>query len=625
MKLLLCKRGDHPTVDFAFHELCRYLTKIDGSLTLETTEDASANEAIAVGLDGSILPSPEDEIKIDVKNGKGVITASNERALLIAVYRFLREIGCRFLFPGNEGERIPALTLTPEALTVHAAEKASYHHRAVCIEGAVSYDHVYHMIDWLPKVGMNGYYFQFLLPKTFFIRWYEHECNDTMEKTPITEEDVLRFQDQLVGEIKKRGLLYHAVGHSWTCEPFGIRGTGWGQSLEEIPPETRRFFAEVDGKRELWRGIGLNTNLCYSNPAARNRVTDAIVSYCKEHPAVDYLHFWLADDSNNQCECPSCRKMRPSDFYVMMLNELDEKLTAEGISAKIVFLIYVDLLWAPETLRIQNPDRFVLMFAPITRTYSKAFADYDAGESAEEAPFVRNRLTMPRSVGENMGHLSRWQEQFKGDSFDFDYHLMWDHLRDPGYYECARILHTDMVNLEKLGLNGMLSCQLQRAAFPTGLPMYAMAAGLWDKTSSFEDVAVDYFASAFGEDGKAVEEYLKTLSSLFLPPYLRRELPAISEEAAASFAKIRPVVEDFRDRFLVTNENKNFSWKALAYHADYCLILADLLLCRARGEKENAEIKAEEFCSFLKRTEPILHPLLDVWNATHTLVYGEGM
>ena len=64
---------------------------------------------------------------------------------------------------------------------------------------------------------------------------------------------------------------------------------------------------------------------------------------------------------------------------------------------------------------------------------------------------------------------------------DFDYHFMWDHFLDPGYYEMARILFRDMQGLHKVGLNGMMSCQTQRSFLPTGFGMAAMAAALWDE------------------------------------------------------------------------------------------------------------------------------------------------
>ncbi len=55
-------------------------------------------------------------------------------------------------------------------------------------------------------------------------------------------------------------------------------------------------------------------------------MTDAVVAYAQQHPEVDLLHFWLADGANNQCECEQCAPTRPSDFYIMMLNDIDRAL-----------------------------------------------------------------------------------------------------------------------------------------------------------------------------------------------------------------------------------------------------------------------------------------------------------
>lgn len=78
----------------------------------------------------------------------------------------------------------------------------------------------------------------------------------------------------------------------------------------------------------------------------------------------------------------------------------------------------------------------------------------------------------------------------------------------------AEILFDDMKSLDKIGLNGMVSCQNQRTFLPTGLGMNAIAAALWDKTAQFEDVAAKYFLDAFGEDGAKVKEYIARLSEL---------------------------------------------------------------------------------------------------------------
>jgi len=132
-----------------------------------------------------------------------------------------------------------------------------------------------------------------------------------------------------------------------------------------------------------------------------------VVEYSKNNSEIDYLHFWLSDALNTQCECENCKDTIPSDFYVMMLNEIDEKLARAGLDTKIVFLIYFDLLWEPQKERIKNPDRFVMMFAPFSRTYSKAYAESDLSGRAPLAPYERNRLVMPRSVEENVARLRR--------------------------------------------------------------------------------------------------------------------------------------------------------------------------------------------------------------------------
>lgn len=619
MRIIIAKIGNNPTVTFAFEELIRCLKSMDNRLFIDERAygkyDENVENVLWIGLNGKVKAAVDDEIKIAVQGGDGYITGSNERSVLIAVYRFLKELGCRFILPGSEGELFPKCVFDTGKLNVQVSEKASYRHRAVCLEGHVSYEHVRDMIDWIPKLGMNGYYVQFQVPYCFFNRWYSHEHNPTLKDEPVSLEDTLHMYKRLEEEIFKRNLLYHTVGHGWTCEPFGIPGNSWAEWSAKLAPEMKQYLAEVDGKRGFWGGVPMNTNLCYSNPEVRRRMTEAVVEYCRRNPKVDYLHFWLADGENNNCECQECQKMRPADYYVMMLNELDRKLTVAGIDTKIVFLIYVDLLWGPEHYRLENQDRFVLMFAPITRTYSKSLTEIDAINREQLPPYVRNNLEMPKFVEENIGHLTYWQEQFEGDSFDFDYHLMWDHLLDPGYYECARILHKDMVGLEGLGLNGMVSCQVQRICFPTGLPMYAMAGALWNRESDFETVAGEYYRAAFGKKAEAVSDYMKTLSRLFNPSYLRGELLQLSSEAAADFAHVKQVVQAFREAYIDPEVESNVFWKYLAYHAEYCLILAEVLQHRALGETEMVRKSGERLKHFLDSTELELHHVLDTGNA----------
>ncbi len=623
--------GNHITISYAAAELKNYLERISGEKAIITSResyDPSEKGALWIGLTHS-FPGLEvvkvedsifdDAVYIKVKAKEGIIAGINRRSVLLGVYRYLTELGCRWVRPGTEGEFIPKLALADTFVEV--TEAASYRHRGICIEGAVSYEHVRDIIQWAPRVGLNGYYIQFREAYTFFDRWYSHLNNPLKEPEGFSLADARRLVAMAVDEIKKRDLIYHGVGHGWTCEPFGLEGLSWDPVEVEIKPEVAQYLALVNGERKLWKGVPLNTNLCYSNPEVRRVVTEEIANYIQTYPEIDIMHFWLADGSNNQCECERCCTARPSDFYVQMLNELDELLSERGLDTKIVFLIYVDLLWAPEKNGIKNPDRFILMFAPITRAYIKPFTPEKV--LPKVPPYERNRLSFAGDVGENIAFLRSWQDIFQGDSFDFDYHFMWEHYKDPGYIQIAEIMHKDIQNLEDIGLNGFISCQTQRSFFPTGLGVMLMGWTLWNKQLTFEEIAKEYFDAAFGLDGRRCYSYLRSLSELFDPSYLRGSKLLPDEAMAQSFAKIPQVIEDFKpiiERNIDSDDTCHAaSWRYLKEHAYIYQELAQALEMVARDNLDAALEKWELIKKRVQEREDLLHPVLDVWLFIRTL------
>ena len=635
-RIRLGQIGNGKVTDFAVQELVKYLKQMDPKLVVDVLQvsqpDASYGQIIWVGCDAALSahvpavkePAVDDAIAVSIQENSGYITGSNERSVLLAVYRVLKALGCDWVRPGKEGERIPQKPI--DTMNMEICEAASYRHRGVCIEGADTYENILDMIDYLPKVGMNEYFIQFLVPGTFFERWYRHESNPYLEKEEITRQDVAAMTVSLEKEISRRGIGYHKTGHGWTCEPFGIDGTGWDTDRDYgLSDETKQYLAEVNGKRELWGNVPLNTNLCYSNPQVRGKMTDAITAYCKENPNVDVLHFWLADGSNNHCECSECVKKRPSDWYVTMLNELDEKMTAAGVTTKVVFLIYVDLLWEPVETKIQNPDRFILMFAPITREYGKNYSDFLEFDG-ELPPYVRNKLQMPKSLAQNLEHLRRWQAQFSGDSFDYDYHLMWAHMADPGYEKCARNLFEDMKDMHKIGINGMVSCQVQRCFFPSALPFNMMANALWDESCDFEEKALAYYQAAFGEEGAAVHQYLKKISDLFM----LYDSPAFGSANSANgpfcqdYVELKETIAAFQsviERGVQADGPCQEEWKMLQLHSAYVSLLAKGLEHIERGEMKEGQEAGEQTLDLLKRNELAVQKVLDV-NNTNRVIGG---
>jgi hypothetical protein len=619
MRKVVRAASSNPTIQFAKHELERYMDAIDGG------QDTPYSAEIRIGLFSEMFPGRDhvaakfdDEIHIDIQNGSGIVAGINPRSCLLAVYRLLREAGCRFLRPGENGEYIPKKYWRD--VSVQAEEKPSYRHRGICIEGAVSRELFLDMIDWLPKNGMNSYFVQFRSGHTFFERWYAHRHNPGMKPEPKTAEEIRGFVEEGIEAIKLRGMIYHEVGHGWTCEPLGIPGLGW-DVVTDVPTGASDAFALVGGRRELWGGIPLNTNLCYGDKKNRDLITESIVSYLQQNPGIDILHFWLADGMNNHCECPKCAGTRPSDFYIEMLNRLDERLSELGIDIKIVFLIYYDLLWLPEKQRLLNPDRFILMFAPITRTYSRTFSP--AFELPDLPPYVRNRLSFPTSVEGNAAFLKAWQTYFSGDSFDFDYHLLWDQFKEPTYEDLSQVLHDDIRNLRDIGLNGLMSCQVQKSFFPSPLPVDVLAQTLWNRDADFDELANDLYSAAYGKDGMAVRAILQRLSRMFHPQWLRLEEPAVN---AAQEMRLKEVPETLRQLRSViaaghgeTEPCRLESWRLLELYCTYAEKLAEFFLELSRGNAGDARKALDELIRWAFSEEENLGYAFDCDTMRYTL------
>lgn len=592
---------------FARQELDRYMQRITGQ---------NAHN-IMLSVEGETSSPYDDRYTIDISAGQGTITGSCPRSLLIAVYRFLFLIGCRFLLPGVDGESIPQRPLT--ACTALESRTVPMRHRGICIEGAVSRENVLDMIDWLPKIGCNSYFIQFREGHNFFERWYTHQGNTLRQPEPYSTDDSRRITQDAEREIAKRSLIYHKVGHGWTCESIGYPSGGWHKaSSEPLPEETRSLLAQVNGKRAFFGDIPLNTHLCYSNKEVRRRMVQEIVTYARENSQIHMLHIWLADNYNNICECENCRQHSQTDWYVLLLNEIDAALTAQGISTKLVFLIYFELLWPPKAFHLLHPERFVLMFAPITRTYTQPFYN-EAEDICRTNPpplpdYVYNQMVFPSDVKENLSFLYHWQKEFSGDSFDFDYHLMWDVDRESGGLKLARILYEDCQKLKRMGLNGLISCQQGRASFPSGIAQYIMGRTLFEPTCPFADLVEEYITAAFPGNPHGALSYLQLLSNGFSHPYMRGEDEGKTDaDYAALFSdtlcRLQMVSPDIA---LSADAYGTRPWQVLKASLPIFQQLAYALKRRAEGAAlEEMKQEADRLRDLVSSAEETIQPDLD--------------
>ncbi len=632
MNINLIIDSNETTLLYAAVELRSYLSLLDLGLSFSMNAPTAQYhinfkvnpDLTAYGLPKVSNPQLDDQYYINISADQGYIIGSNTRSVLLGVYRYLHLIGFRFLYPDKNYDFIPSLS-TIEQLYVNYHATADERHRGICIEGANSIKNILDFIEWMPKIGYNSFFIQFRIPYTFMARWYHHELNPFLADESFDESTLQQYSDLIDDALTTRSLLHHRVGHGWTSEAIGYPSLGWMSADTDIQDNIQPLLAKINGKRELFQGVPMNTNLCYANSEVIERFTESVVAYAKEHTEIDYLHIWIADEPNNICECDECIKTTPADQYVSILNIIDEKLSRNGLATHLVFLLYQELLWAPKKERLHNPKRFTLMFAPITRTFEKSYPVDIACVNPPE--YIRNKIQLPINIEENISFLKEWQNVFSGDSFVYDYPLGRAHYGDLGYLGIAKIISDDIKNLTHLNMNGYISCQELRAGLPNAFPNYIMGYTLFNKDVTFDQIQSEYFKHAYGDDFSSVITYLSDLSSLCSPDYFNGKGSRYSEKLFENYETVFTKIKEFQtvietnvksyeseeNKKLPNNQVHKFFWKLLDYHAEYSLRLTKALSSLASSNLTLANKHWSDFHNYICNNEINHQASLDVY------------
>jgi hypothetical protein len=625
----------------AGHELARYGRRLTGSrwdaaaATCVTQEGQTVWLGIVDQLPAppagrALTPDPWDDGYALWREGDvAFIAGRNARSVLYGVYALLEQQGVRYLRPGPQGEVIPHV----EELALPAAplvEEPRYRHRGICLEGAPSLAHALDMVDWCAKKRLNTLFLQFFSSRYFYNLWAERTYNPQYADEPIGEAEALAYDDQVIAATKKRGLILHRVGHGWTADAFGLPRSGWVQADEAVPADKVRWLAEVGGERALYGGIPINTELCYSHRPAFDALVEHVVRYCEAHPELDVVHVWLSDAPNNKCECADCRKLSISDWYAKIINALSQELGRRVPLMRFVFLCYFELLWPPEQIEIsaaaadRSDHNAIMMFAPIARCYGHSLADADCDDGQEWPRPPLNRFAASRHNAFYRRSLAAWRAAFGGDSFDFDYHLMWAIWSQLTDTQLARLLHEDLQHLKEMGLGGLLSCQSLRAFYPSGLAMAALAESLWNPDLPWEDMRRRYLQAAYGEQAAWSGAYLDEIESALdtgdphwrTPPLSNADqdkLAACAEFLDASL----PELEARRDA--APDRVRRRSFELLVHHARLLRFYVRAYRARLAGEAVQAEQAFDGAAAFLRDTEPEYSTEIDTMLALQAL------
>ena len=617
------KISNSETIDFAAEELKKYLRMMRpeaGDVIISFDKNAKDGFRLGLmsdfGLDTSDVSDVEldDIIYIDTKKNTGIIAGSNPRSVLIAVYEYLKKLGCAFYFPGIDGEYIPV------SVTTDATDLADVKHRFVPTsryrgQSVMNPDSDY--IDFLPKLGMNCAMIEFKLPTTQFPTYAHTDNTENFAPEKLSREQVLQWKRMCETEVAKRGLQFHDIGHGFIVDAFSNTPILSADSFnnETLPENIRPYIAMRNGERTLFQNATVYTNFCMSNPEARAKVINYICNYADNHKNITHLHVWLADGHNNHCECDECRKMNPSDWYMVLMNELDVELDRRNNDMKIVFISYVDTLWAPLKEKIKNPKRFALLFAPIFRNMSETLPD--PLPEIELEPYVLNQSENPRSLYEALLHLKNWEKAFPGDTVSFEYHFWRHQTYDMTGLQIAKRLYDDIRAYEMFGVKGIIQCASPCNFFPTGLAYYVGAKALYDKSLSFDEIAEEYLYGILGEDWREIYEIFEKVSEMLPFDYVtsssakRRDNKYVDSKIAKGLELGMQSAIEAEKKFVEAHYNgdrrvRTVAIRLLEKHTEYLEIMYGVFLAKSKGEDEKAQKLFEEGRIKFGRHEPAI-------------------
>ncbi len=599
------KITSHPTVDFAAEELKKYLRMMMprcGEIAISYAPDAKDGFRLGLMQDFSLDVSEADSLElddiihIDTDECGGIIAGSNARSVLLAVYKYLTLNGCRWLFPGIDGEFIPMKDI--EATKYH--KMADNRYRGWCNEGAEFQQCMIDAIDFAPKIGLNIFMLECFVPQVYYSWYYEHLHNEAnIERESVNCNTVLQWKKACETEIAKRSLQFHDIGHGWTTSPFGMYEEDLFDGKEVVVPEEyRQYLAMINGKRDMHSNNPAHTNICMSNPRARKYMVDAVADYAADNSHIDYLHVWLADGTRNHCECEECAKKTPSDWYVVLMNEVDEELTRRNLKTRIVFCCYTETTWPPETEKLNNPDRFTLLLGAISRKYFETISE--ELPDIEITKYERNNMSLLSTIDEYIVYAKEWQRRCGMSVITYEYHFYVNQYKAPDVLSYAKTIHSDIYGYKKHGFLGIIEDGTQRCFFPNGINLFVYANTLFDVSCDFDALVEDYFSHAYGEDWKEVKAFFEKIADVFSPAYIMRPTPVdpskgkyYNPEEAAKMRKMGAVADGFAP-FIEAHKNmpmraQTVAYKLLAKYSELLVGFSKPCVLKALGADEEAK------------------------------------
>jgi hypothetical protein len=273
--------------------------------------------------------------------GEYFIRSRSMRGLVYGAYGLLESLGCRWYFPGPEGEYLPARPAAPPS--EDTVENPDAPQRSL-------------VAFWYTKEGPGPYlkdYAQFAM-RSRYNRFYLHWPTGLRGAVRTAKENAHGLDI---------GTKLHIVRDLLPPKLFAAH------------PEWFRF---ADGKRTP------DYNLCVSNSAALAEVTRNAVAQAKSIPLdITDFAYWQDDVPDAWCHCPKCAGLSSSEQCLRLMTAIAKGLRQWDRRAHLSFLSYYATAAPPQSERV-SPGLY-LEYAPHSSCYHH---DLDDPACPRNAPLM---------------------------------------------------------------------------------------------------------------------------------------------------------------------------------------------------------------------------------------------
>ncbi len=447
---------EHPTARLAAGELQASLEQMSGTSLRRVTAISSRAPRFELRY-GAGEGDGFTRTVMDGGGGRVILEGDSPRGLLFAVYDTLAELGCRWLYPGPAGARIPARkTLRLPVGTVR--KEPAFPGRCLILGHHLYLANLEDWIVWAARNGLNTVFFHLFPPPNIGGRPESFWAARLQESLPILQE---------------RGLLVEYGGHGLTeLLP---------RNLFRTLPDAFRF----DGTRRT-----PDHNFCPSHPETRRLIREHAATFFQAHPGVDVFHLWPDDIvGGGWCQCPACADLSPTDQALQATNEIAEVLVEANPAARIAFLAYHDTV-APPT-RVRPYPNVCLLYAPRERCYAHALSDETCALNRDTyAPRGREQIAI-------------FAEDGAPEHRVFEYYtdaVLFKSMLPP----LPAVLAADLRFYRDAGVHTvqtLMTADRPWVAMPLNLWLFARLA--WDVDADPDALTADWCAAAFGDEALA--------------------------------------------------------------------------------------------------------------------------